>query len=57
MARVEDMLHKRMRRFDASDERIKELRGDLEVLGKNLIHMQYKFLNRSNYKWPYYLRQ
>ena len=29
MARVEDMLHKMMRRFDASDENIKELRSDL----------------------------
>ena len=28
IARVEDMLHKMMRRFDASDEHIKELRGD-----------------------------
>ena len=28
MARVEDMLHKMMRRFDASDENIKELRSD-----------------------------
>ena len=29
MARVEDMLNKIMRRFDASDEHIKELRCDL----------------------------
>ena len=29
MARVEDMLHKMIRMFDASDEHIKELRGDL----------------------------
>ena len=34
MARVEDMLHKMMRKFDASDERIKELRGDLASIGK-----------------------
>ena len=34
MARVEDMLHKMMRRFDASDEHIKELRGDLVSIGK-----------------------
>ena len=27
MARVEDMLHKMMRRLDASDEHIKELKG------------------------------
>ena len=29
MARVEDMFHKMMRRFDANDEHIKELRSDL----------------------------
>ena len=29
MARVEDVLHKMMRRFDANDEHIKELRSDL----------------------------
>ena len=29
MERVEDMLHKMMRRFDASDEHAKELRVDL----------------------------
>ena len=29
MARVQDVLHKMMRRFDANDEHIKELRGDL----------------------------
>ena len=34
MARVEDMLHKMMRRFDASDEHIKELRSDLAGIGK-----------------------
>ena len=33
MARVEDMLHKMMRRFDASDEHIKELRCDLAGIG------------------------
>ena len=32
MARGEDMLHKMMRRFDANDEHIKELRCDLEGL-------------------------
>ena len=37
MARVEDMLHKMMRRFDASDEHIKELRCDLEGIGKKLV--------------------
>ena len=33
MVRVEDMLHKMMRRFDASDEHIKELRSDLACIG------------------------
>ena len=56
MARVEDMLHKMMRRFDTSDEHIKELRCDLASIGKKLIHMQFR-LNRSNCKWPNYLRQ
>ena len=36
MARVEDMLHKMMRRFDASDEHIKELRGDLASIGQKV---------------------
>ena len=34
MARVEDMMHKMMRRFDASDEHIKELRGDFANIGQ-----------------------
>ena len=34
MARVEDMLHKMMRRFDASDEKNKELRNDLASIGQ-----------------------
>ncbi|TMX02491.1 hypothetical protein EJD97_021392, partial [Solanum chilense] len=34
MVRGEDMLYKMMRRFDASDEHIKELRGDLASIGK-----------------------
>ena len=34
MARVEDMLHKNMRRFDTSDEHIKELRCDLNSIGQ-----------------------
>ena len=29
MARVEDVMHKMMKRFDASDEHTKELRNDL----------------------------
>ena len=36
MARVEDMLQKMMRRFDASDEHIKELRCDLASIGKKV---------------------
>ena len=36
MERVEDMLHKMMRRFDASDEYIKELRGDLASIGQKV---------------------
>ena len=51
MARVEDMLHKMMRRFDANDEDIKELRSELGVLGIKSIHMQYRS-SRSSLKWP-----
>ena len=36
MARVEDMLHKIIRRFDASDEHTKELRSDLEAIGQKV---------------------
>ena len=36
MAQVEDMLHKMMRRFNASDEHIKELRSDLESIGQKV---------------------
>ena len=36
MARVEDMLHKIMRRFDVSDEHIKELRCDLASIGQKV---------------------
>ena len=36
MARVEDMLHKMMRRFDASDENIKDLRCDLASIGQKV---------------------
>ena len=32
MARVEDMMHKKMRRFDASDKHTKELRNDLAYI-------------------------
>ena len=56
MARVEDMLHKMMRRFDASDENIKKLRGVLPSIGQK-VHTHAIRLNRSNCKWPNYLRQ
>ena len=36
MAQVEDMLHKILRRFDASDENIKELRCDLSSIGQKV---------------------
>ena len=36
MARFEDMLHKMMRRFDASDEHIKVLRCDLAGIGQKV---------------------
>ena len=36
MTRVEDMLHKMMRRFNARNENIKELRGDLASIGKKV---------------------
>ena len=36
MARVEDMLHKMMRRFDTSDEHIKDLRCDLSSIGQKV---------------------
>ena len=42
MAQVEDMFHKMMRRFDASEEHIKELRSDLAGIGRKSIHMQYR---------------
>ena len=47
MARVKDMLHKAMRRFDVNYEHIKELMSDLAVLGRKSIHMQYQ-LSRSS---------
>ena len=56
MARVEDMLQKMMRRFDASDEKIKELGSDLASIGQKLMQMQ----SRSsilNYKWPNCIRR
>ncbi|XP_069154484.1 uncharacterized protein [Solanum lycopersicum] len=36
VTRVEDMLHKMMRRFDASDDHTKKLRNDLESIGQKV---------------------
>ena len=36
MSRVEDMLHKIMRRFDANDEHINKLRSDLAGIGQKV---------------------
>ena len=36
MARVEDMLHKIITRFDASDDHIKQLRSDLAGIGQKV---------------------
>ena len=36
MVRVEDILHKMMRRFDSIDDHIKELRSDLAGIGKKV---------------------
>ena len=36
MARVEDMLHKMMTKFDASDERTQKLRSDLAGIGQKV---------------------
>ena len=55
MARVEDMLHKIMRRSDASDEHTKELRNDLAGIGQKSIHIKYQ-LSSFSYSWPNYLR-
>ena len=55
MAQVEDMLHKMMRKFDASDEQNKELRNDLAGIGQKVIPMQYQLSNLS-YNWPNYLQ-
>ena len=56
MERVEDMLHKMMRRFDASDEHIKELRSGLAGIGKK-VGTHAILLRRLSCKWPNYLRQ
>ena len=36
MARVKDMLHEIMRRFDASDENFKDTRGDIANIGQKV---------------------
>uniref|UniRef100_M1DWH1 Integrase core domain containing protein n=1 Tax=Solanum tuberosum TaxID=4113 RepID=M1DWH1_SOLTU len=37
MARIEDMMHKKMRMFDATDENVKEMRNDLYGIGQKLL--------------------
>ena len=36
MARIEDMMQKMMRRFDATDENVKEMRNDLSGIGQKV---------------------
>ena len=36
MARIEDMIQKMMRRFDATDENVKEMRSDLSGIGQKV---------------------
>ena len=36
MARIEDMMQKMMRRFDATDENVKEMRSDLSGIGQKV---------------------
>ncbi len=36
MAHIEDMMHKMMRRFDATDENVKEMRNDLSGIGQKV---------------------
>lgn len=36
MARIEDMMYKMRRRFDATDGNVKEMRNDLSVIGQKL---------------------
>ena len=54
MAQVEDMLHKMIRRFDANDEHIKQLRSDLAGIGQK-VDTYAILLSRSSCKWPNYL--
>ena len=55
MARVEDMLHKMMRRFDANDENTKELRNDLAVIGQK-VDTHATSIKQIELQWPNYLR-
>lgn len=55
MSRVEDMLHKMMSRFDASDEHNKELRNDLAGIGQKVDTHAISISNLS-YNWPNYLQ-
>ena len=55
MARDEDMLHKMMRRFDASDEHIKELRCDLASIWQKVDTYAIS-IKPIEFKWPNYLR-
>ena len=50
IAQVEDMLQKMMRRLDASDEHVKELRGDLSNIGQKWLYIRSR-LSISSYKW------
>ena len=54
MARGEDMLHKIIRRFDASDENTKKLRSGLAGIGKK-VGTHAILLRRLSCKWPNYL--
>ena len=36
MARIEDMMQKMMRRFDATDENVKEMRNHLSGIGQTV---------------------
>ena len=48
------MLHKMMRRFDASDEHIKELRSDLAGI-RQKFDTHAISINQIDLKWPNYL--
>ena len=54
MARVEDMLQKMIKRFDASDDHIKELRSDLANIGKKM-DAHAAQLSILSCKWPKFL--